>query len=205
MSFWSLAFAFRMGKTTVASIVNDTTEAIWDLLREECLPFPNKRMWQDIADDMYVKTNFPNCIGSIDGKHIRTKCPKNSGSDYFNYKNFYSIVLQAVANSDCKFIAIDVGCKGRQSDGGVFRSSKLYELLETNRLNVPQPRELPNSLVKAPFVLVGDEAYPLLPYLMRPFPRKSLDKSKHIFNYRLSRCRQKVECAFGILTAKWQI
>lgn len=40
---------------------------------------------------------------------------------------------------------------------------------------------------------------------MRPYPRKILDKSKHIFNYRLSRNSQKVECAFCILTAKWRI
>lgn len=166
MSFRSLAFAFRMGKTTVASIVKDTTKAIWDLLKEECLPFPDERMWRSIADNLHLKTNFPNCIGSIDGKHIRIKCPSDSGSDYFNYKHYYSIVLQAVADADCKFVAVDVGCKGRQSDGGVFRSSKLFDLLETNRLNIPPPTELPNSLIKVPFVLVGDEAYPLLTYLM---------------------------------------
>ncbi|KAJ4451836.1 hypothetical protein ANN_03314, partial [Periplaneta americana] len=206
MSFRSLAFAFRMGKTTVASIVKDTTQAIWDLLKEECLPFPDERMWRSIADNLHLKTNFPNCIGSIDGKHIRIKCPNDSGSDYFNYKHYYSIVLQAVvADADCKFVAVDVGCKVRQSDGVVFRSSKSFELLETNRLNIPPPTELPNSLIKVPFVLVGDKAYPLLTYLMRPFPRKSLDNSKHVFKYRLSRCRQKIECAFGILTAKWQI
>lgn len=77
-----------MGKTTVSSIVKETTDAIWELLREEYLPIPNEEMWRKIADDYYVKTSFPNCIGSIDGKHIRLKCPKNRGSDYFNYKSF---------------------------------------------------------------------------------------------------------------------
>ena len=205
VSFRSLSFAFRMGKTTVSSIVKETTDTIWVLLREEYLSIPNEEMWRKIADDYYVKTSFPNCIGSIDGKHIRLKCPKNSGSDYFNYKSFYSIVLQAVADSNCKFIAIDIGSKGRQSDGGIFRSSKLFTMLENNQLNIPPPTEVPKTLMKAPYVLVGDEAYPLLPYIMRPYPKKTLDKAKHIFNYRLSRSRQKVECAFGILTAKWRI
>ena len=55
-----------------------------------------------------------------------------------------------------------------------------------------------------PYVILEDEAYPLFPYLMRPFPRQDLNDEKRIFNYRLSRARRCVECAFGILRAKWR-
>jgi len=53
--------------------------------------------------------------------------------------------------------------------------------------------------------MLGDEAYPLLSYLMRPFPRRQLTESKRVFNYRLSRGRRVVESAFGILAAKCRI
>ena len=56
-----------------------------------------------------------------------------------------------------------------------------------------------------PFVLVGDEAYPLLPILMRPYPRHALTAERRVFNYRLSRARRCIESAFGILTAKFQL
>lgn len=90
-----------MGRSTIASLVKETTYAIWDLLGETYMPVPDKEMWRKAAEDYYVKTNFPICIISSDGKHIRLKCPKNSGSDYFNYKHFISIVMQAIAGANC--------------------------------------------------------------------------------------------------------
>jgi hypothetical protein len=41
--------------------------------------------WVNIANDFYRKTQFPNCIGAVDGKHIRIKMPTESGSLLFNY------------------------------------------------------------------------------------------------------------------------
>lgn len=204
-SFASLSLRFRMGKSTVAAIVKDTCSKIWEVLHEEYIPQPTTQMWYDVAKRYSSKWNFPNCIGSIDGKHIEVKCPPNSGSLYYNYKQYFSIVLQAVADADCKLIAVDVGTAGRQSDGGTFRTSSLFQKLEAGMLNVPQDMELPDTPFKVPCVLVGDEAYPLLPYLMRPFPRRNLNDMQLVFNYRLSRARRCVECAFGIMSAKWRI
>lgn len=194
-----------MGKTTIAEVVKDTCTAIWDVLKDKYLPRPSKEMWCKISDNYFQKWNFPNCIGAIDGKHVRVKCPGHTGSKFYNYKHFFSILLQAVADADCKLIAVDIGAVGRQSDGGNFRTSSLYNLLETGKLDVPPDTELPGSVCKIPFVLVGDEGYPLLPYLMRPYPARNLDNRQRIFNYRLSRARRSVECAFGIMSSKWRI
>ncbi|XP_045509279.1 uncharacterized protein LOC123704830 [Colias croceus] len=161
MSFQSLAFSFRLGATTVGNIIYTTCEAIWDQLVHIHMPQPTMEHLKKIANDYYEKWQFPNCIGSIDGKHCRIKKPKHSGSEYFNYRKFFSLVLQAVADADKKFIVIEVGGRGKQSDGGTFHYSRLNRQLENKTFNMPPPQVLPSTDKQLPMVLIGDEAYPL--------------------------------------------
>jgi hypothetical protein len=70
---------------------------------------------------------------------------------------------------------------------------------------LPNAKKLPLSDVELPFVILGGEAYPLLSYLMRPYPRRQLTESRRLFNYLLSRGRRVVEIAFGILAGKWRL
>jgi len=169
------------------------------------MPVPTTEMLLATPNKFYLKRNFPNCVGSIDGKLIRLKCPSNSGSMYYNYKHYYSIVLQGLADARYGFIAIDFGAYGKQSDGEIFRYSSLYQFLSINNFNMPNARKLQLSDVQLPFVIIGAEAYPLLSYLMRPYPRRQLTESRRPFNYRQSRGRRVVESAFGILADKWRI
>jgi hypothetical protein len=124
---------------------------------------------------------------------------------YCNYKHYYSILLQGLADARYRFIAIDVGAHGKQSDGGILRHSSLYQLLSGNNFNMTNAKKLPPSGVELPFVILGDEAYLLLSYLMRPYTRRQLNESRRLFNYRLSRGRRVDESAFGILAGKWRI
>ena len=178
LSYSGLAYTFRMGASTVASIVAETCEALWDVLQPVHMPTPDENSCRKVEEGFRTKWNFPNCFGCIDGKHVRVICPEQSGSQFYNYKQYFSIVLQGVADANCKFITIDVGGTAKQSDGGIFRNSDLYICLETNAFNVPTAANLPGTNIKTPYVILGDEAYPLLTYLMRPFPRASLDDQR---------------------------
>lgn len=56
-----------------------------------------------------------------------------------------------------------------------------------------------------PYVIVGDEAFPLKTYLMRPYSGRNLPEDKRIFNYRLSRARRVSENAFGMICQKFRL
>jgi len=77
-----------------------------------------------------------------------------------------------VSDANYKFTLLDFGAYGKDSDGSVMSNSRLYKRIENCYLKLPDKTKLPNSSVLPPFVFVGDEAFPLRIYIMRPFPRK---------------------------------
>jgi len=110
------------------------------------MKFPSSEDMDNITNDFWTKWGFPNCSDSIDGKHIRINAPVHSGSMFRNYKCFFSIVLQAVVDANYRFLAIDVGAYGKESDGGIFSHSNLsQQLLENGALNANQEKVLPGS------------------------------------------------------------
>nr|CAI5856878.1 unnamed protein product [Callosobruchus analis] len=207
LAFRQIAFTFRISKSSVASIVVEVCKTLWDSLQGIHMPVPTVRDFENVAAQYFNKWNFPNCLGSIDGKHIKLKCPSKSGSMFYNYKNYFSIVLMAVVDANYRFLMIDVGAYGKDSDAGVFSNSPIYQNIENGTVPLPKGQKLPNSEQICPFVFIGDEAFPLRTYLLRPFPRRRLQNNEpaSYYNYRLSRARMTVECTFGICSAKFRI
>ncbi|XP_069603217.1 uncharacterized protein [Ranitomeya imitator] len=202
----SLHFQFRIGVSTLSGIIAETCRALWDNLREEYLPVPTSAIWEANAQKFNQVCNFPNCIGAVDGKHIRITKPAKSGSLFYNYKKYFSTVLMAIAGADCHFLAVDIGAFGRANDSRTFKESDMGQKLYGNNFNFPQPRPLHHTEGPAmPFVVVGDEAFQMSANLLKPYSSRGLDHTKRVFNYRLSRARRTVECAFGILVSKWRI
>ncbi len=144
----------------------------------------------EIAEIFWQKTNFPNCVGAVDGKHIRCTNPKNSGSKFFNNKHFFSVVLMAAVDANLSFIAIDV----REGDSSIFKNSMLGRKLYNGILNLPPPKCLPGTGTDPqPFIFVGDDAFKLHTNLLRLFPQRDLTPCRRVFNDRLSRCRGSAE------------
>ena len=100
---------------------------------------------------------------------------------------------------------MNVGAPGRDSDGGVFSNCALSSLLESRKLNIPDPKNLPNSALSLPYVILADDAFPLKEYIMKPYSARNLDIAQRVFNYRLSRARRIIENVFGILSSRFRV
>jgi len=203
-SYQSLKFAFRVSPQSLSNIIPQVCDAIYSVYREKFLKIPStENEWEKIGKQFFELWNFPNCIGALDGKHVNIIPPPESGSHYYNYKGHHSIVLMAMADADMKFVFVDIGKNGRASDGGIWAECALRKAIEENTLSIPAPVEVNRHTL--PYVIVGDDAFPLKTYLMKPFSCQKLNNERRIFNYRLSRARRIIENAFGLLTTIWRI
>ena len=210
-SFVTLAGRFRVGASTVHRAIKKTCQAVWDILSPTYMKPPTRQDWQRIEHHFSTQWNYPNCIGAIDGKHVVIQVPHNSGSQFFNYKGTFSLVLMALVDADYKFTFVDIGNYGSQSDGAVFKHSSFGQKFINGELDIPRPKALSNYPQGGvlPHCIVGDEAFPCHMDLMRPYPRgkgqNMLAWAELIFNYRLSTARRISENAFGILVQRWRL
>ena len=104
-----------------------------------------------------------------------------------------------------KFIWIDVGGNGAQSDAQIFNASELSDCLKNGQIGFPDADFLPNDNQNVPYFILGDDAFALRTYLMKPFSHRNMTIEELICNYRISRGRHIAENGFGILAQRWQI
>ncbi|KAB0790274.1 hypothetical protein PPYR_15388 [Photinus pyralis] len=142
---------------------------------------------------------------ALDGRHIKFRPPQSAGSFYFNYKGDHSIVLLGLSDACYKFTYVNVGVNGRVSDGGLLRESKLWEALLKNALHFPPSSPLPGRSTSIPYVIIADDAFPLMTHIMKPYSQRGLSYDCKIYNYRLSRARRMIESTFGILANRFRV
>ena len=211
-TFQSLMYQFRVHRATIAKFIPEVRKAIYNCLKDEYLKVPSSvEEWETVADKTFDRWHFPN---AADGKHIALFHPNESGSEFYSYKGFYSVVLLTLVDYDYKFIYIEVGCQGRISDGGFYNNSTLKEAILNNSFNLPPPKPLPilaeadiiwDNDTTIPFMFVADDAFPLSENIMKRYPQRNLDDVKRIFCFRLSRFRRVSENAFGILACRFRL
>ncbi len=104
-NYHSLMYSFRVTSNTISLIVREVCAAIIDEFAAEVLDCPTSpQEWQRVADQFADRWQMYHAIGAIDRKHVLIKCPKRSGSLFYNYKGLYSIILLALVDGDYKFL-----------------------------------------------------------------------------------------------------
>jgi hypothetical protein len=134
-----LHFEHLLGETAVREIVKVCCKGIWNCLKATDIPEKTEDDWVSIDKDFYRRSQFPNCIGAVDGKRVRIKMPTDSGSLFYNYKHFFSILLLASVDANYCFTAADVGEVGKSGYSNVFLEFKYTN--ETRIKSTGNPRE----------------------------------------------------------------
>ena len=128
-----------------------------------------------------------------------------TGREYFNYKGYFCLVLLALVDTEYKFRWANVGASGSSSDAQIFNHNKLKRAIENGTFGLPQPEPLRPGGPDLHYFLLGDDAFALMPWLVKPYSRRQLTRDERIANYRISRGRRVVENDFGMLASRFRV
>ena len=199
-----VASTFGVSSITILRCTWKFVKAIVHQLKSDFLKWPSVDEMRRVKLEFQSIYGLPNCVGAIDCTHIDMECPDaNLASDYRDRKCSYSIQVQAVVDTNMKFMDVVAGWAGSVHDSRIFSLSRLY--LRKSEFFSSQA-----MLVKGIFVeeyLIGDAGYPLTLNMMIPFPGhdSSLTREQKIYNFKHSSTRMAVERAFGRLKTVFQV
>ena len=203
IEYRTLSNLFGLGKSTVCTIVVETCRVIAEKLLSKYIRIPRGEMLKEVVQGFEALWGFPQALGAIDGTHIPIIKPLESASDYYNRKGIYSIIMQALVYHRGMFMDVYIGWPGKVHDARVLVNSPLYLKARSGNLFQSNTRNLEG--VDVPLVILGDPAYPLLPWLMKPYVENDhTPANQKMFNYRQSRARMTVENAIGRLKGRWR-
>ena len=143
-------------------------------------------------------------LGSNDGCHIPIKCPPGgleACKEYHDFKNFNSILLMGRVDSHYRFVWGSCNFPGNSHDAVIqFRSTDLSNWIQEGFMPT-----IGKAVGDITVLVVGDSAFLLRSWLMRPFTNAVLTSQQCYFNYRLSRARMVTEAAYGQLKGRWRV
>ena len=139
-----------------------------DVLLAKYIKIPSGNQALEVVKGFEDRWDFPQCFGSIDGSHIPILPPANDARDYYNRKGFHSVVIH--------FMSVNVGWPGSVHDASILSNSEVFEKGESGTLTPNYIRTFGG--VPVPVVIIGDLAYPLLPWLIEPYPGVGLGAKK---------------------------
>lgn len=108
-----------------------------------------------------------------------------------------------MAGANLSFIDVSTGWPGSIHAARVLRLSGIFRKAEDGHI-LSEPVRIINGSNVRPLIL-GDPAYPLLPWLMTAYPAtRLLTPAQQRFNNQLSKARVVVQCAFGRAKGRWR-
>ncbi|XP_053400597.1 putative nuclease HARBI1 [Mercenaria mercenaria] len=168
-----------MSGNTVSIIIREVCQAIIDEFMAEVVQTPTTQEQRlAVAETFETRWQLPHTLGALDGKHVAIECPPGGGSVFYNYKKFHSIVMMAFADADYKFLWVDVGEPGGTLDRLIWNACELKQYVEEGLMDIPHAA--PQDDRPLPYWFIGDNAFGMKTWLLKPFAKRGLTGEERI-------------------------
>lgn len=200
----SVGAAFGVGQSTVSQVTWRFVESMEQRAKHH-MKWPEPERLEQIKAKIEATFGLPNCCGAIDATHIIMTLPAaESSDDWCDQESNYSMSLQVIVDHEMRFLDILTGWPGSMMFSRLLKFSGFYKLCESGkRLNGAAKSSAEGAEIRE--FIVGDSAYPLLPWLMTPYQRKSLSASNTSFNSKHWEVKLLASKALSQLKGAWRI
>ncbi|CAL9700980.1 unnamed protein product [Knipowitschia caucasica] len=197
------AKAFGLSTASVSVIVRRTCKAITAHLGKKYIRLPlTKPEAETLVSGFLQVHGMPQCLGAIDCTHLGIRRPTKKATVFLNRKKQHTLNIQAVCDYQYRFMDVAIKWPGSASDAHIFANSKINHCLKTGK--IPSlPKQIVDDEDAIPIFLLGDAAYPLLPYLMREYQDGGTTAKELNFGSSLNQARRVIEWSFGRLKARF--
>lgn len=201
-SLYDLSLIFHVSYVVAQRSIWYVVDAVNKYCGELQIKYPtNHAEQQRIADGFCRRSavNFSGCAGCIDGVLIWMNKPSKKDCSvttvgqskfYCGRKQKFGLNLQAVCDSNCRFLDVSIIYGGATSDFLAFKGSDLKNKLE-------------KGMLKEGLHLFGDNAYVNTMYMATPFSGIRGRCAKDSYNFFHSQLRITIERSFGLFVHRW--
>ena len=185
-----IATSHGISQTSVSRCIAAVSDALCSHAND-FITFPNQQNQLEIQQSFLEKDGFPLVLGCIDGTHVPIVAPSENEPIYVNRKNEHSINIQAICDSNLKFIDVVARLPGSTHDAFIWRQSGLNQKITSGEV----------AIVNGWFL--ADSGYPLTHNILTPLLSPNTTGERR-YNRAFLKTRKNIECAFGLWKSRWR-
>nr|KAJ0199769.1 hypothetical protein LSAT_V11C600337800 [Lactuca sativa] len=122
---------------------------------------------------------FKNCVGAIDGTHVRVKVPNRDAPRYHGRKGYPMINVLVACSFDLKFMYVLTGWEGTASDSRILKNA----LNRDDKLVIPNGRYYLVD-VGSPHSTILMAPYRGVRYHLKEYSTRAPQNARELFNLR---------------------
>jgi DDE superfamily endonuclease/Villin headpiece domain len=203
-SYLDLQLSFCVARSTIYGIFTDTLSAVLTIMPNLVVPVADEIRLRDLSEG-FRTSRMPHsalfgCIAALDGIALPIIKPldKYFPRHHFTRKGFYALPVQAMCDSEYRFLFMSARCVGSTHDSLAWACSSLGSQL------------MDGTKTLDPYWIAGDAAYVCSNFLLTPYSKSQIrdpefGARRDAFNFYQSSLRIHIEQAFGMLVARFGI